>query len=116
MTKLQPITEAQWQHQVIELAAILGYKANHTRRSIGKGGRWVTATSIVGWPDLVLYSPSKQRTIYVELKSDKGRLTAEQTQVLDDLRKSGNEVAVWRPSDLETVHEYLKGPAPEVAQ
>lgn len=105
-----PISEATWQEQVIQLAHAHGYKSMHVRRSIGKGRRWTTATSCDGWPDLVLWNPVKQRTMFVELKSEAGVLTVEQRQVLQSLSIAGNEVHVWRPADLDAANAALARP------
>jgi hypothetical protein len=95
------ITEAQFQEQVTDLAAICGWRWNHTRRSIGKGRRWTTATSIKGFPDLLLWHPEHGGLLLVELKTDKGALTTEQDDVLESLRKAGVDARVWRPRDFE---------------
>lgn len=103
-------TEAEHQAQVIELAHLLGWHHLHVRRSIGKGRTWVTATNVIGWPDLVLFRPAddgQQHLIFAELKSERGKLTPEQEQVLDDLRRSGCEVHVWRPSDMDAIAKRL---------
>lgn len=105
---LADITERTWQEQVRELATILGWKVMHVRRSIGKGQRWTTATSIVGWPDLFLYHPGRGWHCAVELKSQSGKTTPEQDGVLDDLIASGVPAFVWRPSDLDAVRYVLQ--------
>jgi hypothetical protein len=99
--------EATFQAKVVQLAHACGWESNHTRRSIGKGHKWTTATSVVGWPDLVIYSPRRGRTLYRELKSESGRVTPEQAEVLADLAASGNDVAVWRPSDWPEIEATL---------
>jgi len=101
------VTEAEWQQQVIDLAHVLGYRHMHVRRSIGKGNRWVTATNVVGWPDLVLWSERQQRLLCVELKSETGKLSDEQDEVLASLAAAGVECFVWRPSDLEAARDFL---------
>ena len=106
------ITEAEWQQQVTELAHILGWRHMHVRRSIGKGRKWTTATNVTGWPDAVLWSERQQRIIFVELKSETGKPTPEQVEVLASLEKAGQEVYLWRPSDLETAKAVLQGPRP----
>lgn len=106
---LAATTEAQFQAQVVELAELLGWTVNHTRRSVGKGGRWTTATSVVGYPDLTCWHPRQRRVLFVELKSEAGKLTPEQEAVLASLAAAGQEVAVWRPSDLETAQSVLSG-------
>ena len=97
------ISEADWQAQFTELGGLLGWRVMHVRRSIGKGKRWTTATSIVGWPDVFCYHPVKGWHFAAELKSEKGKTTPEQDEVLADLRASGVPAYVFRPSDLEDV-------------
>lgn len=109
MSAYLTITEAEWQQQVIDLAHMLGWRHNHTRRSIGRGTRWTTTTSVIGWPDLVMWSEKQQRVLFVELKSEQGKLSFEQDIVLDSLRAAGCEVYVWRPSDLEDAKQILRG-------
>lgn len=107
MTTAATISEADFQRQVVDLARIFRWKTNHIRRSIGKGKRWTTSTSMVGWPDLALVRPP--RLIFAELKSADGKLTAEQEQVLGLLRGcDGVEVYVWRPDDLEAIAAVLR--------
>jgi len=49
-----------------------------------------------GFPDLVI---TGRRTIYRELKTQKGDVSASQREWLDALREAGDDVDVWRPSD-----------------
>lgn len=98
-------SEAEFQGQVVELARICGWRTMHVRRSIGKGHRWTTSTSVVGWPDLVLWRPG--RIIAAELKSDRGQVTPEQALVLASLEEAGMECHVWRPSDLNEIAATL---------
>lgn len=103
------ITEAEWQDQVITLAHLLGWRHLHVRRSIGKGQRWTTATNIKGFPDLLLWHERQQRIIAAELKTDKGRTTLEQDEVLASLKAAGVPAYVWRPRDLDEVQRILSG-------
>ena len=100
--------EAAFQAQVVELARVLGWETNHTRRSIGRGHRWTTATSKVGWPDLVLWNPRYGGVIFAELKTDTGKVTAEQEACLASLRSAGADVRVWRPSDWPEIEATLQ--------
>lgn len=102
-------TEAEWQAQISHLAKILGWKVLHIRRSIGKGHRWTTTTSIIGWPDLTLWNERQQRIIFAELKSEHGVLTPEQIDVLHSLDRTGLETYVWRPAMLEEIRDILSG-------
>ena len=108
---LPPISETDWQQQVIDLAHIYGWRHLHVRRSIGKGRKWVTATNVVGWPDLFLWNEAQKRTLAVELKSEKGIVTQDQLIVLGSLAAAGVETAIWRPSDIETARDVLRGAA-----
>lgn len=105
------MSEVEWQQIVVDLAHRLGWRHNFTRRSIGKGRRWTTATSCRGWPDLTLWSPRHGRVVFAELKSDTGRVEPEQEDVLASLRAAGAEAYVWRPADLEDVARVLQGRA-----
>lgn len=95
-----PLTEAQFQTLVLELARALGYEHNHTRRSIGKGRRWTTATSCVGYPDLHLWG--RGRSLHRELKTDTGKMTTGQAAVIASMRAAGIDADVWRPADLDS--------------
>lgn len=91
------MTEAQWQQQVVELAALYGWSSYHTYDS---------RRSHPGWPDLVLCRPPE--IVFVELKTDKGRLSAAQCEWLERLAASGQRVFVWRPSMFDAIHRILK--------
>ena len=61
---------------------------------------WRTAVAAdgAGFPDLVLAKPG--RLLFVELKSENGRLSQEQARWLAALGLTERaEVKVWRPSD-----------------
>lgn len=110
MTAPATISEADWQQQFVQLARLLGWKHMHVRRSLGRGRKWVTATNVDGWPDLTLWNPTQQRVMFVELKSETGRLSPDQETVLRSLIEAGQEVHVLRPSDLERARDLLAAP------
>lgn len=60
-----------------------------------------------GWPDEVLCHPGKGRALFVELKTEKGRLTQPQKNWLEHLARCGLETAVWRPSDINHIVQVL---------
>lgn len=97
------MTEAQLQTGVIRLAKALGWEVYHTHDSRG---------SQKGFPDLVLWHVEQGRILYRELKTTKGKLTAEQRTVLLALRAAGGDVDVWRPIDYldDTVLHQLSPP------
>jgi len=89
------LSEAQWQSQVIQLAKLRGWAYYHTVDS-RKSNR--------GFPDLVLV---RERVIYAELKTQNGRVRPEQKDWKDLLELAGQEVYLWRPSDVEQVDLVL---------
>ena len=93
------MTEAQLQTVVVGLARMLRFLVYHTRDSRG---------SDKGFPDLVMV---RERTIYVELKSEKGKLTPEQREWIAALKAAGEEVYVWRPAEWMdgTIERVLTG-------
>lgn len=94
------LTEKDWQRQVIELAGMLGYRHYHTHDS---------RRSPHGFPDLVFVSPLRGRVIFAELKSERGKPSAEQEAWLRDLERAGAEAYLWRPGDLDEVGRVLAG-------
>jgi hypothetical protein len=64
-----------------------------------------------GWPDLVLAKPG--RLIVAELKSDTGRLAADQAKWLTTLREAPRpEVFLWRPHGFNSIVSVLRGRGP----
>jgi hypothetical protein len=86
-----PLSEAKWQKLVRRWAKDLGWIVYHAPYAIGADK---------GFPDLVLLRPPK--LMFVELKSDKGKLRPEQEEWLENLQACGIEAYVWRPRD-ETI-------------
>lgn len=105
------MSEAEWQQQVLELAALCGWRVNHHRPTpAGRGrDRWTTATTVVGFPDLLLFRPGA--LLFRELKTDKGRLSPEQRAVLAELEAAGANVGVWRPKDWDAICRELRCPS-----
>jgi len=99
------LSEAGFQALVVQLAETCGWRVMHVRRSRVRGGKVATSTSIDGWPDLTIFGHG--RLIFAELKSERGQLAAEQRRVLDELRRAGQDVRVWRPGDWIEVEETL---------
>lgn len=89
-------TEKEWDALLFAskkgLASTLGWRlVYHTLRS--KGSR-------AGFPDRVLV---RERVVFAELKSAKGRLSADQVEWLDGLSIAGAECYVWSPPDLDEI-------------
>ncbi len=106
-TTLPAITEAQFQVQIVQLAAIMGWANVHFRPAQTRHG-WRTPVSGplgAGWPDLVLVRG--ERLLFVELKRDGGKLTPAQEEVLRILGGTGAECYVWRPRDFDAIAALL---------
>jgi len=107
------MTERDFQRAVTETADWLGWKVFHpspTPANYGSGTVWMTAGSH-GFPDLVL-AHKKHGVLFVELKTDSGRLSTLQMQWLHTLVDGGAEAYVWRPSMMPQIVERLKGGRP----
>lgn len=100
-TKLPAITEKAWQAQVVALCRTLGYRVQHHR---------ISMLSASGWPDLQLWKPG--RFLMAELKTDKGKVSAAQQDVIDSLKAAGIAVFVWRPADFDYMVDILQARDP----
>jgi hypothetical protein len=91
-----PLSEKEWQSQVISLARLLGWSWFHTHDS---------RRSPAGFPDLVLW---RERVVFAELKTDTGRLTPEQRDTIATMAEAGVAVHLWRPRDFDEVKAVLE--------
>jgi hypothetical protein len=82
------MSEAQLQQMVIDLARWLGFLHFHDNDP---------RRNRAGFPDLVLLHTVTGRLIFVELKSEKGRLRPEQDTWMSKLGIH-HEAYVWRPA------------------
>jgi hypothetical protein len=106
----QPVlSETEFQEQVVTLARMMRWRTMHVRRTIGKGRRWTTGTSVNGWPDLTLWRPGQ--FLMTELKKDGENPTPEQLEILHSLRQAGVDARLWRPADWDEVQATLTGRA-----
>ena len=94
------LSEKEFQAQVVAAAETLGWEWYHTQNS---------RRSKPGFPDLVLVHTERKETLYVELKTDVGRLTPAQVYWGDVLRDAGNMYYLWRPRDMDFLLEILAG-------
>jgi hypothetical protein len=90
------LTEALWQKQVVGIAQHYAWAVHH---------HYDSRRSEPGWPDLVLCGHG--RALFVELKTQTGRLRADQRRWLGLLDAAGCEVGLWRPCDLDQVTAAL---------
>jgi hypothetical protein len=87
------VTEAELFEAIRTLAHLLSWEIYHTHDS---------RRSAPGFPDLVLMRPPE--LVFIELKTQTGRLTKAQQRWQDELAACGADVAVWRPSELTSGH------------
>ena len=92
------VTERDLREQVRDLCKLFGWRFYFT---------WTSIHSPKGFPDLVLVSSERRRVLYVELKTEKGKVTDSQQGWLDDLSDTGQEVYLWRPKDIEEAARIL---------
>lgn len=82
------LTEKAWQQLVVDAARLHGWHVHH---------HFDSRRSEPGFPDLVLTRPPE--AIFVELKTDTGKVTPAQIAYLDRLRRCALETHIWRPAD-----------------
>ena len=91
------MTEKDFQGRIVKFAKMMGWHVYHTHDS---------RRSEPGFPDLVL---AKDRVMYRELKSEKGKLTIDQKAWAASLQRAGADYSVWRPSQLQAIYSELMG-------
>jgi hypothetical protein len=94
---LPPISEAEFQRQVLDVAKLFRWTVYHPMLS-----KW----SERGFPDLTMVRGS--RLIFAELKRENGKVSEHQERWLGLLKGARQEVYLWRPSDIDTIAEVLR--------
>ena len=93
------IPEADFQRYITDLLDLGDWRWYHTHDA---------RRSAKGFPDLVAVRLS--RLVFIEVKTERGRVRPEQTTWLDDLRLSGRcECYLWRPSDSDEARRIILG-------
>lgn len=89
--------EIDLQRGVVQTARVLGYRHVHFRPAKTEQG-WRTPVSGdgKGFPDLILVRPG--RTIFVELKGDRGVVGADQWEWGAAIVAAGSEWYLWTPA------------------
>lgn len=102
--------ERDFQKQVIQLARLYKWKCAHFRPAMTKRG-WVTpvAADGKGFPDLILV---REKTIAVELKCGKNKLSADQDEWLHWFSQAGIETFCWTPEQWDGLESILTKPPP----
>lgn len=92
----EELSEKAFMSEVIRFAKRQGWRSYHVHDS---------RKSVAGFPDLVLV---RDRVVWAELKTETGRVTADQQTWLDALGATRAEVYLWRPSDWPSIVEALR--------
>jgi hypothetical protein len=95
MTTAVDMTERELTAQVVELATLLGWSRYHT---------WRSKHSAAGFPDETLW---RDRVVFLELKTAKGKLSLDQRRVIAGLVKASAECYVIRPADIDLLAHVL---------
>jgi hypothetical protein len=116
-----PQSEREFQAAVIEYAQLNGWLVHHGRAAQVREGKWVTPIQgDAGFPDLVMVRG--RWIVFVELKSEKGRIAKAQQRWRDDLEWAigwsgykpaldgigGTVYFLWRPSDWDEIETTLR--------
>ena len=87
------ISESQFQREVMQLLRAAGWKVYHANKP---------KRDERGFPDIV--AAKDGTVIFAELKTETGRLRAEQKEWRDEIRGA---YFVWRPSDMEDIKKTI---------
>ena len=90
-------SESEFQKAVIEYAELRQWLVYHTHDS---------RRSAKGFPDLCMVRDD--RVVFAELKTMRGKITAEQSLWLDALGRTMAEPCLFRPSDWEQIERVLR--------
>lgn len=111
-------SEAEFQRQVMALAKLHGWRRAHFHKARLSSGEWLTPVDGdgKGFPDILLVKRSRVksgvrspgRMLFVELKTETGRLTQDQQDWHDDLNAAGATAVVWRPRDWDLIVRELQ--------
>lgn len=106
-------SESDFCKQVIQLARLYGWKVAHFRPAMTKHG-WRTPVQGdgKGFPDCILV---RNKVIVAELKSEKGKPSAEQVEWLDRFRAAGCEAYLWKPEDWDDLVAILTAEPPPLS-
>lgn len=104
------MTEADFQRTVIDAAQRFRWRVAHFRPAkTDQGWRTAVAADGQGFPDLVLV---RDRVLFVELKTDRGKLTAHQRAWRDAIQDASD--ASWK-AQFDTIKRIETDPATNLA-
>ena len=103
-----PVSEKEFQKQVVEIARMYGWKVAHFRTAQVAKDVWVTPMlGDKGFPDLVLVRGTV--LVFAELKVGYNKTTPEQAEWLEALSKTRARVYVWTPEHWPAIKRALEG-------
>ena len=101
-----PRTEADWMGAVGGLLDYHGWRWYHPEPKKRSRSRW-TVNTAAGIPDLICVKPP--RVVWLEVKTESGRIRPEQVEWIEELRQSGQEVHIIRlPGDYGFLDDLLR--------
>ena len=116
--RLNAVTEAEFQRDVVQLLTLNGWRTFHvgeSRKTVRRGDTYITIPDpdSAGLPDLVAIHPIGD--IFVaELKRQKDRTDlrrkALQLEVLGLFTGAAIDAYLWRPSDMDEIIERARSP------
>ena len=89
------VSEKVFQSELVDFAKSRGWRVYHTYDS---------RRCEPGFPDLVLV---REKVLYRELKSEKGRMTKSQSEWGESLVSAGADFAVWKPHMIKEIFKEL---------
>ena len=97
-------SERLWQDKGEQIAKMNGWLIFHPSPHQVRPG--VYRSDGKGFPDLCMAHPTKG-VLFVELKTETGRLSPDQIKWAEALKANGIEYYVWRPSQIDLIAERL---------
>jgi hypothetical protein len=109
---VKTISEAEFTRQILQLAALLGWRTLHVRPGRTLSG-WKTCVQGdgAGFPDVLMIHRVSGKLLVAELKANHGQLSAEQSEWLEQFRAAGVAAYCWRPKDWPLLERVLRGEA-----
>jgi VRR-NUC domain len=107
MPPMGDASERLFQDAVVTMAKMQQWLVFHANKSSPRPGVWKTDGQ--GFPDLVLTSTAtpSRGIIFVELKTNTGKLSPTQVVYGRALIDAGVEYHVWRPTDMQKIAKRL---------
>jgi hypothetical protein len=94
------VTEKAFLDQVLGAFRLHKWRAFHVHDS---------RRSVPGFPDVVAVHRGQHRVVWVELKTERGRLSDAQLAWGEALLAAGHEFYVWRPSSWPSAERVMRG-------